>query len=132
MVKRANHRVLAWSSRYLGVEATQIFSDFGAQDSVNPGEGQLVAGTSKNVLVGILKKPGAPTMAMIVDARASHEFQGLPKREVEVCFGDSVGAVGILSDIKGGEDRKINGNRIAVELEAGEGQLVLLRPSATK
>jgi len=126
VVKKANHRVLAWSSLYLGAESTQILSNFGAQDSVTPGDGQLVVGTSKNVLVGILKKRGAPTMAVIVDARASHEFRGLPRREVRVGFDDSVGAMDVLSDIEGRGDRTVNGNSLTVELDAGQGQLVLL------
>jgi len=128
VVKKANHRVLAWAPYVLGANATRLFSNVGAQDSKRPGNGKLVVAMDDRMLVGVLEKNGHPPVAMIVDARVSRKFQGLPKRSLSVTFGKSVASITVLSDKEKGAHRTVNGNQLTLALEAGEGQLVILRP----
>jgi len=130
VVRKANRRVTTWAPRLLGCTAVGLFADTGAAATVPPGPGRLVEGTDASLLVGILTKDGQPPLAMIVDARVSRAFGGLPRRDVTVTFHDTVRAVTLLS----GEDETANstvaGSTVTVSLDAGEGQLVALGPVA--
>ncbi len=127
VVRKANHRVLAWAPYILGAKATQLFSNIEASDSTGPGSGKLVVAMDDRMLIGLLEKKGHPPLAMIVDARVSRKFQGLPRRSLSVAFGKSIASIIVLSEKQTGVDRTIRGNELTLALEAGEGQLVVLQ-----
>jgi len=80
------------------------------------------------MLIGVLERKGHLPMAMIVDARVSRKFQGLPRRSLSVTFGKSIASIIVLSEKQKGVHRTVPGNQLTLALEAGEGQLVILRP----
>lgn len=128
VVKKANHRVLAWAPYILGAKATRLFSNIKARDSTGPGGGKLVAAMDDRMLIGVLERKGHPPMAMIVDARVSRKFQGLPRRSLSVTFGKSIASIIVLSEKQKRVHRTVPGNQLTLALDAGEGQLVILRP----
>jgi hypothetical protein len=149
VIQKANKRALRWAPLLQDSEATEIFSSIVTTNDIAagktntiagamlPGAGKRITAMDENVLVGILKKPGQPDMAMVVDVRLSKNFQGLPARKVSLQFDDGVKRLVVVSGDQDPPDllakmlrrnqTTIDGNKLTLELEAGEGQLVLLR-----
>ena len=79
-----------------------------------------------DLLVGILTKPGAPPLAMVVDKRVHLEPDALGPRKVSIDFGDDVAGVTVLEK---GETKEVQGNSVTLTLPAGGGQLLRLMVS---
>lgn len=125
-VQQCNKRVAAWGPKLLGCYATQIYHTGWTQpgeDVYAPGFGRLVIKMSDDLLLGILAKPGARPLAMVVDKRVSKERDAFEPREIQIVFSSDVSRIGI---IEGKRNTKIKGNAINLTLPAGGGQLLEL------
>ena len=114
VAREANLRVKAWGPELLGRTATEVHH---AEDLA---EGGLVTDMSDQLLVGILAKDDAPSLAMVVDKRVTTGPEDLAPREVEVTFGKSVKRIQMLSGAS------TEGRKIRLSLAGGEGQLLRL------
>ncbi len=126
VVKKANLRVRAWAPHLLGSDCPGLFANTGAADAISPGPGRLVAAMSDAMLVGILTKPGQPPLAMVVDARVSRRFGEPGPRRVQVLFDNAVRAIDIVATPETGRRPTVRGNSVRLNLEAGEGRLLIL------
>jgi len=128
-----NERVAFWGPELLGrvpqeVYHTGAWPSFGAlaRSSEAPGKGKVVERIDDDLLVGILTKPGAPPLAMVVDKRVDLEPDALGPRKVSIDFGDDVAGVTLLEK---GETKEVQGNSVTLTLPAGGGQLLRLMVS---
>lgn len=120
-----NHQVAAWGERLLGRKCAGIFHTGWLPDhAAAPSESKLIVEMSDDLLVGILTQPGEPVMAIVVDKRVDKQFGAIPEREVEVKFADAVTEIRVPEDKK---TRSIVGNAIKLKLQAGGGQLLVLK-----
>jgi len=126
VVKKANWRIRAWASRLIGTRSLGLFSSNGAAEAEKPGVGKLVEEMSDSALVGVLAGDGQPPMAMIVDARVSRRLGKPGTRSLEVRFGKAVRSVTLLATPDRNIDRVVQGNRVELDLDTGEGQLIVL------
>jgi hypothetical protein len=142
VAQKINRRIAAWGPRVLGRTSTGLFGtafgakradwpfkeDAGAARSVEalavPAKGKLIEAMSDGLLVGILTRPAAAPLAMVVDCRASKTSGSLPPREVMLRFAPAVSRVNVL---EGRRARAIRGNEVKLILEAGGGQMLELQ-----
>jgi len=127
VVKKANWRVREWAPKLEGSTSVGLFANTGAADTEEPAPGKLVERMDDNVLVGVLTKGNQPPRAVIVDARVSRELGKPARRKVEVAFNEAVKSALILAGSDDETDTTVDGNVVAVDLDAGEGQLVALQ-----
>lgn len=125
VISKANWRVRRWEDDLVGSRSAGLFSNTAASDTVAPGDGLLVESMSDYMLIGVLEKDGA-LLAMIVDARVSRKFNGLPRRSVKITFGQNVAGISVASGSADVKAQSVQGCQLSLELEAGEGQLVRL------
>jgi hypothetical protein len=92
-----------------------------------PASYKLVQATPDHVVVGILTKPGALPLAMVVDGLTSTNFGDLTNRSVTVQFAPQVSAIDIIEG--GTNSLHTNGNSITLTLYPGGGQLLQLEGS---
>lgn len=121
--RECNMRIHNWSSKILGRVASEIYYTGWKQDGEDvftPSESRLVVSMSDNLLVGILTKPGAKPLAMVVDKRVSKDRGAFPARNVEITFGKNIKMLTVLEDR---HSKKIKGNQARFILPAGGGQL---------
>ena len=88
-----------------------------------PGPGLLIVKMSDDLVVGILRKPGAAPLAMVVDKRVDDGFQTIKPREVELTFSTAVKSLEILEK---GAGKPVEGNSVKITLQSGGGQLLRL------
>jgi len=141
--RQCNHRILAWGPELYGRECHEYYhsrwnvwctSPEKQQETRGPkitglGDGKTVADMDDDLLVGILTKPGAPPLAMIVDKRAVDTVATLKPRRVAVTFANRVKSIDVL---EGGGWTNVKGNTVKLALEAGDGQLVRLNDKPGK
>lgn len=122
VAKKANHRVLAWGPKLLGRKCEGVLSTgWRIENAVGPGPDVIVTGMSEDLLVGILTKPQRRLMAMVVDKRVSKEPGATPPREVELTFSEMVTRIEVMATPK---SRSVQGHRVGLTLEGGEGMLL--------
>jgi len=122
--KDANNRVLAWGDRLLGcMRDGMVNTGYAIEDGLAPGDqGSRIAEMDDDLLVGFLRKPRAPLLAMIVDKRVSKESGTLEPRTVRGEFDDSIGAIRGLERADA-VSAQIDDRSVTMALPAGGGQL---------
>jgi len=125
-----NERVAFWGPELLGripqaIYHTGPWPSYGAlaRASEAPGEGKRVEAMDEDLLVGILIKPGAAPLAMVVDKRVDLKAGALEPRDVTLRFGKDVASVAV---IERGASKEVPGASVALTLPAGGGQLLRL------
>jgi len=122
--KEANTRVLAWGDRLLGcVRDGMVNTGYAIEGGLSPGDqGSRIAEMDDDLLVGFLRKPRAPLLAMIVDKRVSKESGALEPRTVRVEFDDPIRAI---RGLEGADavDARVDDRSVTMTLPAGGGQL---------
>ncbi|MCC6443132.1 MAG: hypothetical protein IT210_06700 [Armatimonadetes bacterium] len=134
VVKAINRRISAWGPKLLGRVCSGVFSTaFGSraadykgaslEGAIEPASGKLCAAMDSDLLVGILTRPGAKPLAMVVDARVSKGMGDLFPRRVSLKWHPDVTAVQRL------EGRRFVPSGVpktTLTLEPGGGQLLEL------
>jgi hypothetical protein len=94
-----------------------------------PASYKLVQSASDHVVIGILTKPGAFPLAMVVNGLTSTIFgdTNFPARSLTIQFAPQVTAIDVIQS--GTNIKQSNGNSITLTLEAGGGQLLQLEGS---
>ena len=120
----ANRRVTAWGPTLMGRTAVGLFATGQPPVSAHrPGPGLLIEQMSDDLLVGILAKPGAPPVAMVVDRRVHEKPGAVPEREVTVRFSWAATGVRVL----GAADTPTRrGSTVRLTLGGGDGRLLAL------
>jgi len=124
--QECNRRVKTWGPKLLGCTAAGIYHTGWKQDGEDvfiPGYGKTVIKMSDNLLLGILTKPNAKPLAMVVDKRVSKERDAFAPREIEITFTGNVSRIAIL---EGKQTLQVKGNIVKLTLPAGGGQLLEL------
>ena len=125
VVAETNHRVTTWADHLLGRRSRAVFyTGHPPISALRPGPGRLVEQTSEDLLVGILTKPGAPPLAMVVDTRVDRKPEAGPKRQPTVRFARAVTGIDVLARR---DTRSVTGHTITLGLRGGDGQLLALR-----
>jgi hypothetical protein len=124
VARDVNHRVAAWGPRLVGRTCCGVFYT-GKPDirALRPAPGQLVEHAGDDLLVGILTKPGATPLAMVVDRRVHNDPGAIPERDVTVRFAPAVAAIDVLD---GKTPRSCTGPNVTLRLRGGEGRLLAL------
>ena len=121
----ANRRVGAWGTHLLGRWADGVFATGQPRlPAIRPATGRLIEHMSDDLLVGILTKPGASPLAMVVDRRVDKKPGAVPERQATVRFAPAVTGVDVL---EGDAQRSLSGRTVALTLRGGDGQLLALR-----
>ncbi len=126
VAQEVNAKVATWGPALLGRHCSgTITTGPASSDAREPGEDSLVLTADENLLVGVLVKDGADTLAMVVDTRVHRDRDALDARTVAIEFAPAVEAVTVMADGTQA-DRTVDGNRVSLELQAGEGALLRL------
>lgn len=144
VAQEVNSNIASWSSWLLGRSSPGLFGAMrqssGPYDPCStypvqtnnglaaPASYKLVQIAPDYVVVGILTKPGALPLAMVVNGLTSYIFgdTNFPARSLTIQFAPQITAIDV---IQGGTIVRSNGNVITLTLEPGAGQLLQLEGS---
>jgi len=145
VAQQINRRIAGWGPLVLGRTSTGLFGTaFDARQApwpfpedtagalppealAPPAHGKLIEAMSDDLLAGVLTRPGAAPLVMVVDCRAGKGLGNLPSREVTLRFAPAVTGVRIL---EGKHGRTVSGAAVTLSLEAGGGQMLELQGPA--
>jgi autotransporter-associated beta strand protein len=124
--KEMNRRLASWSSWVMDRNSPGLFGTLPTRYGglAAPATNKLVQAASDRLLIGILTKPGATPVAMVVNGLASNVNAALPARAVTIQFHPQVTGVNILEN---GVSTHTNGNVVTITLDPGSGQLLELQ-----
>jgi autotransporter-associated beta strand protein len=133
--QKMNGRIAAWSSWVMDRNSPGLFGTIPTNQyyaalpdgMAAPATNKLLQSASDRLVVGILTKPGATPLAMVVNGLCSVNFGDLPLRTVSLQFNPQVTGINVL---EGGTSTHTNGNSITLTLEPGSGQLLQLEGTA--
>ena len=124
LVRAANRRVTRWAPRLLGRRSVGVLhTGEPAVVGPRPAGGMLVERMSKCLLVGVLAKPGAPPLALVVDRRVGTQPEPIAAREVVVQFAPAVARIEVLAEAG---TRALAGHKATLRLRGGGARLLRL------
>jgi hypothetical protein len=125
--QKANKRVAVYGPKLMGYRSAGVLVSgsklFGA---AAPDPFRIVKQMDDDLLVGILTKPGQPTMAMVVDRRVNKNLTPIPSRTVELKFSDLVSRIELLG---AASPQVTTGNAVGLSLEEGKENSSCLTPT---